>query len=575
VLRGGAGCVLATLACLFLPSLLTAEVAEASSRQSRSPADALAFVRVIADVRVDYGGVREPVEQKGVELATGSGFVASPSGLVLTSQHVVAEPDPGDPIAPWDGGRVQVENRRIEVVIGGAGERRVFDAWVAAADPEVDLAALQVTAADLPYLPMGDSDAVEPSRPVQVLGFPFGRQVEVARGGAAMPDVTVTVGSLSAAREDAEGGRRFLQTDASVNPGSSGGPMVDEDGYVVGLVRMKLSKGPTGAGPGFAVPVDLVKDFLEANGLLAQLPVGRLRPGVVQAYDWKKVNLEVPDGFRDSASTRVRLDLGEIEGIDARVFRLPAALPPEELTPALLRRGEVPGFVPAPAGARGLGRTRGPSGARVRLGSVGGETSDHRPFRVEYAVLALKGEAVVARYLGDPDAIAFNLGLVRRSLRSLDAAPLRGAPPPVPRAPGWRGHGGGGGRAAFPTGEAAGVPVPADWAVEPAEDADWPSCLGSTPAGTGVAARSPADYAVVLRAWRLPAPAAADPEQALAVCGTFRRYERLGIVYDVGDRVVRRPGDTLLLELEGPSAARLPLEGVLDRWAEAVAASSR
>ena len=571
--RGAAALALAVV--LWASAGPLAEVS-AATREPRPAGDALAFVRVIADVRVDFGGVREPLQRKNVELATGSGFVAAPSGLVLTSGHVVAEEDLEELFRADEGGRVRIENRRIEVVVGDESQRRVFDAWVAAADPELDLAALQVTAGDLPYLPMGDSDAAEPGRPVQVLGFPFGRQIEVARGGDALPSATVTAGSVSAAREDDEGDRRFLQTDAAVNPGSSGGPMIDEDGYVVGLVRMKLSRGATGAGPGFAVTVNVVKDFLEAHGLLVQLPVGRLRPGVVQAYDWKRVRLEAPDGFADSAAARLRLELGEIEGVDARVFRLPTSLPAEELEDALIRRGEVPDFVPAPATPRpgGADARRG-GGPALRLGSAEGETSDHRPFRVEYAVLAWKDEVVVARYIGHPDAVAFNLSLVRRSLKSLEATPLRVGPPQVPMARAWDVPHAGFAPASLPTGEGRPVPVPSSWVVEPADETAWPSCLGDAPPGPGLVARHPADYAIVLRAWRLAGAPGDGLERGLAACSAANRRQRLGVVYDVSRAVVRRDDDALLLELEAPAAARPLLDGALERWAAEIAPARR
>jgi hypothetical protein len=64
-----------------------------------------------------------------------------------------------------------------------------------------------------------------------------------------------------------------------VQPGNSGGPMLDEDGYVMGVVRMKLAADATSSGAGFAIPVRRVKDFLESNGLIERLPVARLHAG--------------------------------------------------------------------------------------------------------------------------------------------------------------------------------------------------------------------------------------------------------------------------------------------------------
>ena len=239
---------------IVLGLLLHATAAGAQTDAAR-PGDAMAFIRVVADVRVDFGGTRAPIERKGVELATGSGFVIAPSGLVLTSLHVVAEEEAKSRFRE-DEAEVSVENRRIEVAIGSGGAVGVFEAHVVASDVGNDLAALQVTAADLPYLPLGDSDAVEPGRPVKVLGFPFGRQIEVGKRADAgvVPEVTVTAGSFSAARANEEGETRFLQTDATVNPGNSGGPMLDEDGYVVGVVKMKLARDAASQGAGFSVP---------------------------------------------------------------------------------------------------------------------------------------------------------------------------------------------------------------------------------------------------------------------------------------------------------------------------------
>ena len=98
--------------------------------------------------------------------------------------------------------------------VGSEGSEGAWEAHVVASDAERDLAALQMTAADLPYLPLGDSDAIEAGRPVQVLGFPFGRQTEVAKRAEAdvIPQVTVTAGSLSAARAD-DAGRDALPAD--------------------------------------------------------------------------------------------------------------------------------------------------------------------------------------------------------------------------------------------------------------------------------------------------------------------------------------------------------------------------
>ena len=197
----------------------------------------------------------------------------------------------------------------------------------------------------------------------------------------------MTGGSLSAARADEEGDTRFLQTDASVHPGSSGGPMLDEDGYLIGVVKMKFAAGRTAPGPGFGVPVNLVKDFLEGHGLLSQLPTERLRRGVVHGSLWKKFGLELPDGLADTSPARLRLDSGDAGGpMSARVDRVATPWTTSELEEGLLRGRRalrVPSLLgrePAAHRARqaaacaGLGGGHGP-----RRTAVPGRVRDRRP----------------------------------------------------------------------------------------------------------------------------------------------------------------------------------------------------
>ena len=565
--------------------LLLHATAAAAQADAARLGEAMAFIRVVADVRVDFGGTRAPVERKGFELATGSGFVVAPSGLVLTSLHVVAEEEAKSRLRE-DEAEVSIENGRIEVAIGSGGALGVFEAHVVASDVVNDLAALQVTAADLPYLPLGDSDAIEPGRPVQVLGFPFGRQVEVGKKADAsvVPEATVTAGSFSAARANEEGETRFLQTDATINPGNSGGPMLDEDGYVVGVVKMKLARDVASQGAGFSVPVNVAKDFLEANGLLEQLPAVRLRPGVRHTLDWKGIAIDLPDGYSDQSQSRILAEGGEVGEIGFRAYRLATRWTVAALEEVMLGGQGVPGFVPAPAteGRRQTARRR----AAVALvsgnppsviASAAGTDASGRPFRAEYSIVDHGKEKVVARYLGPADAVAFNLGSIRRSLGSLEAAPILLDLSPRALAPGTPALE----DVSFPEGEGR-VPAPAGWSREPASQ---PACGRLPPVDNGLAASPPQDYTVVLRAlrWTTSVPGL---EQAVRSCGQglgraagasaadppryALRLERLGVPIEVRGLLVSRGTDTLLLELEAP-VAKLPIvEGLYDRWAREV-----
>jgi len=528
--------------------------------------DAMAFIRVVGDLSVRFTGVYKPAQvRKDVEVGTGSGFVIAPSGLVLTNRHVVRD-EPVRRVIDGHEAEVTLDSRRIEVAIGPAGSVAVLDGAVVAEDAELDLAVLQVTAADLPFLPFGDSDAVDPGRPVQVLGFPFGRQVEVGRRseGGVVPQVTVTAGSLSAAREDDEGGRRYLQTDAAVQPGNSGGPMLDEEGYAVGVVRMKLAREVTAPGAGFGIPINLVKDFLDAHGLLGLMPVARLWPGVLHSLDWKGLRVELPDGFQDGSTARLRMAAGETgDGISFRLDRMATLWDGEALEEALLAGKALPGFVPAPASpVRHQDRGR----PARRMGTATGTLADGRRFRVEYAVIALRGEAVVARFLGPPDAVAFNLGLLRRSLETLEAGRLLTAEVRRPLAPALE-------MVALPGVDGRQVAVPSAWSVEPADSS---ACAGVPRAEAGLAASPPGDFTVVLRVLRWPGGDAAV-EAAVRACGGSSgppaysgRFERLGVPIEARGVLVLREGEALLLESEAPVAKVAFATELYDRWVRQV-----
>ena len=531
------------------------------------PAEAMVFIRVFGDVQVEVTRPwKQQVADRDVLLATGSGFVIAPSGLILTSDHVVR----GETrVARIQGEEAHVTRvvKRIQAVVGSGDARQTFEPFVVAADSDLDLAVLQAGASDLPYLPFGDSDAAEPGGSTKVLGFPFGSQMEVGKppGSDAVPEVTITAGSVSAARADEGGQTRFLQTDAEVNPGSSGGPMVDEDGYAIGLVKMKFMAGREASGPGFTVPINLVKDFLDAHGLLQQLPTARLRRGVVQGLGWKGLGIELPDGFSDLSPARLRLDTLDSGGpISARVDRVATSWNVAALEEVLLQGGA--GFVPAPAGSvRRVERGRPP---RV-LGSAAGTTADGRPFRVEYAALDLGREKVVARFVGPPDDMAFNRSVVRRALEGLEAtrlltdevrAPLKSAFEAVPYA-----------------GAAVGtLLLPMGWTVEPA--ALSPACEGLPPAETGLAASPAEDFTVAFRALRFGRAAVTAAQMARA-CGAppggtayTRRAERMGVVIATLGAIVARGEEILLLEVEAPEA-KLPFvrEG-FDAWVREVSA---
>jgi serine protease Do len=226
--------------------------------------------------------VRRPAEERqgdeGGRRALGSGFLIHPSGYVVTNAHVVE-----------DATTVQVRlasGRRLSGTVVGR-------------DGRVDLALVKVEAAEpLPVLPLGDSDRLEVGELVLALGHPFGLEQTVSLG---------IVSRKGAPLQAAAPGFDFVQTDAAVNPGNSGGPLVDMAGRVVGVNTMAARNGSIG----FAIPVNLAK------GLLPQL----LAKGRVE-WGWLGVRI---DEITEENAGEYGLDAPRGVGIDGVLPGQPAA----------------------------------------------------------------------------------------------------------------------------------------------------------------------------------------------------------------------------------------------------------
>ena len=163
--------------------------------------------------------------------ALGSGFVISADGFIVTNNHVV-------------------ENASDIQVTFTDGLK--LEAELIASDAETDLALLKVDANNLPFLEFGDSDTAKVGNWVMAIGNPHGL------GG------TVTAGIVSA-RGRMLGGRYddFIQTDASINRGNSGGPLFDLDGKVIGVNSMIISPSGGSIGIGFAIPSNLANNIIQ------------------------------------------------------------------------------------------------------------------------------------------------------------------------------------------------------------------------------------------------------------------------------------------------------------------------
>src|SRR4051794_25240887 len=200
----------------------------------RESKDAVAFIRARTE-----GSALSPFGGSSRGTATGTGFVVDPKGLIVTNQHVVDHA------------------RSVQVKVGD-GER--VSARIVGADPSSDLALLKVdtNGRSLPSLELGDSGNVQVGDATYAIGNPYGL------------DRTLTTGVVSALRRTIQAPNGFaipgaLQTDAALNPGNSGGPLLDASGQVIGVNSQiessgSGSSGNTGGntGVGFAVPSDTV-----------------------------------------------------------------------------------------------------------------------------------------------------------------------------------------------------------------------------------------------------------------------------------------------------------------------------
>jgi serine protease Do len=179
----------------------------------------------------------EPVTREATSL--GSGFIVSPDGYVVTNNHVISGRD----------GRSPVDSITVTL-----SDRREFTARVVGRDPLSDLALLKIDGRDLPYVQFGNSRSVRVGDWAIAIGNPFGL------GG------TVTAGIVSALHRNITGGGaydRYIQTDASINQGNSGGPLFDLSGNVIGVNTAIFSPTGGNVGVGFAIPAELAQPVIE------------------------------------------------------------------------------------------------------------------------------------------------------------------------------------------------------------------------------------------------------------------------------------------------------------------------
>ncbi len=200
-----------------------------------------------------FGPDFQPQPRKQKQVSWGSGFIISEDGYIVTNNHVIDKA------------------KKIVVTLN---DGRKFNAKVIGKDPEIDIALIKIDAKNLKYVPLGDSDKVKVGEWVIAIGNPL------------MYDHTVTAGIISAkGRRLSSGLESFLQTDAAINFGNSGGPLVNMAGEVIGVNTAISAQGQN---IGFAVPINMVKESLSDLKKYGKVERGALGVTVSKLSDTDK-----------------------------------------------------------------------------------------------------------------------------------------------------------------------------------------------------------------------------------------------------------------------------------------------
>ena len=227
----------------------------------------------------------QPVTREATSL--GSGFIISPDGYVVTNNHVISGRD---------------GQKLVDTITVTLSDRREYAAKVIGRDPLSDLAVLKIDGRNLPFVQFGNSQGTRVGDWAIAIGNPFGL------GG------TVTAGIVSALHRGIQGGGaydRYIQTDASINQGNSGGPLFDLNGNVIGVNTAIFSPTGGNVGVGFAIPAELAKpvvDQLRSTGKVRRgylgVQIQPMTPAIAASLGLPKDRGELIAGVEPSGPAR-------------------------------------------------------------------------------------------------------------------------------------------------------------------------------------------------------------------------------------------------------------------------------
>ncbi len=214
----------------------------------------------------------------------GSGVIISSDGYIVTNNHVIEDA------------------QTVEVTLN---DKRSFTAKIVGRDPDSDIALLKIDAKDLPYIKFGDSDNLKIGQWVLAVGNPFNLTSTVTAG------IVSALGRSLGLNEGTYHIESFIQTDAALNPGNSGGALVNTQGLLVGITSAIISPNGAYAGNSFAIPVSIVKkvvDDLKQYGHVQRALIGVNIQDVDQKtadkLDLKSVNGVLISGVTDDGAAK-------------------------------------------------------------------------------------------------------------------------------------------------------------------------------------------------------------------------------------------------------------------------------
>ena len=385
----------------------------------------------VVQITVTGFGPQDEKSKDGVSLivrqrAIGSGVILDPDGYIMTNAHVVEGARQIRVLLP-----PPVPNSTLD--IAPVGKRQILDAKVVGEDKDIDLALLKVEGHNFPTLPLATNRSAHPGELVMAIGSPQGLQN------------SVTVGVVSSVwrQPDPDQPMVYIQTDTPINAGNSGGPLVDLDGYVVGLNTFILTQGGGSEGLGFAIPADVVRlvyQELRKHGYVrrteieadAQEITPTLAAGLGLVRDWGVVISDVePGGPADEAGLEVRdvvvaVDGHPITGLPGLNASLYLHPPDTELTVVVLRGSQTISLnIPAIEHHDEMDQLADLFDPKNRIGGLGIFAVDFTP-QLPSVVLDVRlasGVVVVALAPGpDTQSSSFHAGDI---IHALDNAPVK------------------------------------------------------------------------------------------------------------------------------------------------------